>query len=355
LAEEEKQRMLEALKAKEEGQKAAKENQEKMIKKLKKMEDKLLMGTKVMEQAMKQEKEFANVRKELDEKREKERKLAEDLAKKEETNILIEKKFSSQQEEIEDKKKKLQKLYQKYQSSKNELVEQVEEFNRERENYQEQIREISRQIKLKNLILENFVPQDEVLKVQGRATWSDDIDDWILPNLHLAQGAGRIPRPGSSLGLKKPTSEYARLSKGLGDPNPRYRSDNVILLDLDMPERTIEVYDGNVSQKIQNTINTALNEEEDEMGIQHVENQPNVYYMFKEDGVVGTGDAPKERTKKRLQTAVRRPEPQQQVSEKQPNPKDSKKQPEKQPEPPAEDNFPKAKGLIKKGGSRVIQ
>mmetsp|Transcript_9433 Transcript_9433/g.8185 ORF Transcript_9433/g.8185 Transcript_9433/m.8185 type:complete len:95 (+) Transcript_9433:1902-2186(+) len=94
----------------------------------------------------------------------------------------------------------------------------------------------------------------------------------MLPNLQLSGNSLRGKRPGSSLGLKRPTSEYARVAKSLRDPNPRYRADNVVDLDLDMPERTLEDYDGQVSQKIQNTINTALNEDEDDLALLNQEN-----------------------------------------------------------------------------------
>jgi len=306
------------------------------------MEEKLLIGTKAMEQAMSQEKEFSKVRKELEDKKNRELKLAEDLAKKEEENILMEKKFTSQQDEIEDKKKKLQRLYQKFQAAKQEITEQIEEFNRERENYQEQIRELSRQLKLKNLIIEHFIPLDEVNKIELRATWSEDIDDWILPNLHLSGGTLRVKRPGSALGLKRPTTEYARLAKNLGDPNPRYRADNVINLDLDMPERTVEDFDGNVSQKLQNTINTALNEDEDEIAMMNSETQPNVYYVFKEEGGLERGDNQSLKEKrKRLQTA-----------KPQAAPKKESEPVKEQKKSVAEENFPKAKGLIRKGTNK---
>ena len=42
--------------------------------------------------------------------------------------------------------------------------------------------------------------------------------------------------------MKRPTSEYSRIAKGLGDLNPRYKFDNILQLDLDMPERTTEDY-----------------------------------------------------------------------------------------------------------------
>jgi len=40
--------------------------------------------------------------------------------------------------------------------------------------------------------------------------------------------------------MKRPTSEYSRIAKGLGDINPWYKFENILDLDLDMPERTTE-------------------------------------------------------------------------------------------------------------------
>ena len=68
-------------------------------------------------------------------------------------------------------------------------------------------------------------------------------------------------RPQSAVGLKRPTSEYSRIAKGLGDLNPRYKFDNILQLDLDMPERTTEDYDGTPSAKVQQAIQAILQEE----------------------------------------------------------------------------------------------
>jgi len=69
-----------------------------------------------------------------------------------------------------------------------------------------------------------------------------------------------VARPCSALNLKKPTSEFARMALSLGDNNPRFRYDNIMQLDLDLPERTTEDFYGQVSQKVQDTINIALND-----------------------------------------------------------------------------------------------
>jgi kinesin family protein 3/17 len=62
--------------------------------------------------------------------------------------------------------------------------------------------------------------------------------------------------------MKRPTSEYSRIAKGLGDLNPRYKFDNILQLDLDMPERTTEDYQGLPSMKVQQAIQAILNDQD---------------------------------------------------------------------------------------------
>jgi kinesin family member 3B len=81
--------------------------------------------------------------------------------------------------------------------------------------------------------------------------WNEDLNDWMIraPGTFKELKAGQ-KRPQSAVGLKRPTSEYSRIAKGLGDLNPRYKFDNILQLDLDMPERTTEEYTGMPSKKV---------------------------------------------------------------------------------------------------------
>ena len=47
----------------------------------------------------------------------------------------------------------------------------------------DRIRELTREIRLKHLMIDQFVPSIEYMKIERRAGWSDDINDWILPNV----------------------------------------------------------------------------------------------------------------------------------------------------------------------------
>lgn len=114
------------------------------------------------------------------------------------------------------------------------------------------IYELSNQLKLKNIIIENFIPPEEFKKIEKMAEWNEEINDWTIknPSLYKDPKTGGSKRPQSAVGMKRPTSEYSRIAKGLGDLNPRYKFDNILQLDLDMPERTTEDYEGMPSAKV---------------------------------------------------------------------------------------------------------
>ena len=67
-----------------------------------------------------------------------------------------------------------------------------------------------RELKLKCLILENFVPAEERAKLLQRAVLDEDDDRWRLAA--RATGPQLNRRPVSALGSRRPVSEYARLA-----------------------------------------------------------------------------------------------------------------------------------------------
>ena len=92
------------------------------------------------------------------------------------------------------------------------------------------VRELTRQLQLQNLVIESFVPPEEVETLEARAVWGDDdSEEWRL----LARADTRDPtansRPVSHPQLLRPTSAFTR--ECAADPgnanNPRFRADNV--------------------------------------------------------------------------------------------------------------------------------
>jgi hypothetical protein len=99
-----------------------------------------------------------------------------------------------------------------------------EEFQSEREDMLDTIRQLSKQVKLKEVIIVNFVPPEEERKIEKRAVWQEEASSWTVPRADISGNALKrmVARPVSIEGLRRPETEYARQRKQY-DPNPRYK------------------------------------------------------------------------------------------------------------------------------------
>jgi kinesin family member 3B len=264
MAEDEKKRVIEKIRQKEEEEEKSKTKQQMLIKKLKKMEEKVVVGEEVKQEAKKQAKELKKTMKVLEKENNRRAKLEEQKKVKDDELLRINKKFGTLQEELDYITKKLHKVWSKYTTVQNEIQENQDEFYRDRQDIYDTIFELDTQLKLKSSIIENFIPEDEVKKVIDNAKWSEELNDWILKPPKKFQKKKGGNRPVSAVGMKRPTSEYSRIAKGLGDINPRFKFENILDLDLDMPERTTEDYQGMVAERVQSAINMILSQNEEE-------------------------------------------------------------------------------------------
>lgn len=72
-----------------------------------------------------------------------------------------------------------------------------------------------KELKLINLIIEHFIPDDEVNKLKKKLDFSDELDDWIIKDYNHEDV--KAPKPKSSLALKMPLCEYSRMAINFGD------------------------------------------------------------------------------------------------------------------------------------------
>lgn len=172
--------------------------------------------------------------------------------------------FSNLQQEVDAKTRKLKKLYALLQAQKDEITDVQEEHHRQQEELEETQAELIKTLKLKQLILESFVPPDEKSKVFDRAYFDEDEEEWKLKPLAKPESSQMmIKRPVSAVGNRRPVSEYARMAAALGG-NPRYKTENVLLVELDMPNRTTRDYEGpTVAPRVQAALDAALQDEEE--------------------------------------------------------------------------------------------
>ena len=219
---------------------------EEIEKRLKEMESKLLHGVDDLELRNKMlEEAAAKGQRDIEDRERAKAEREREIEKLEEAKLLKEEKFASKKEEAADKTRKLKKMFGKYQTAKEDLEEHAAAIGREKDDMMDSIRLLRRQMKLKDAIIEAFIPPEVADKVTARAVWDEDDEQWALERLApraSASGKSRTQlssRPVSATpGCARPTADHARVAAALGDLNPRYKSENILNLELDAPDRT---------------------------------------------------------------------------------------------------------------------
>nr|XP_056708362.1 kinesin-like protein KIF3C [Euleptes europaea] len=234
---EEKEKMIEELRKEQEAT-------ELLATKYKAMESKLLIGGRnIMDHTNEQQKMLELKRQEIAEQKRREREMQQEMLLRDEETMELRETFTSLQQEVEIKTKKLKKLYAKLQAVKAEIQDQHDEYIRVRQDLEEAQNEQTRELKLKYLIIENFIPPEEKNKIMNRLYFDCEEDQWKFQPLVLTgggcssiSGSGNTQmkkRPTSAVGYKRPISQYARLAMSVGS-HPRYRAENIMFLELDV-------------------------------------------------------------------------------------------------------------------------
>lgn len=118
----------------------------------------------------------------------------------------------------------------------------------------ETLDEVQRDLKLRQLIIEHFIPPEAAARTSERAYFDEDADRWRLKPLCAADDSGEgaaeeeeealpmVSRPiAATPGALHAVTQDACIRAAL-DSTARYRPDNIHLVDLDMPERTTQDY-----------------------------------------------------------------------------------------------------------------
>nr|CAG4715957.1 unnamed protein product [Naegleria fowleri] len=205
--------------------------------KLMELQSRLVQGGQLEQINEEQREQLIKQKQALEEKERLELQLRREMEEQQEKNLVMEEKYTSIQDEVQIKTKKLKKLWSKFEAAKAEISDLQKEFQQEREDYLYTIRQLERELKLRTKIMEHFIPAEEVKKIEERAVWDDEEDEWKIQSVFLAGNHQRKNRPISASGLKRPVAYSV-----LGNPNPRYKADNIIDLPMEMPERTTEDY-----------------------------------------------------------------------------------------------------------------
>lgn len=264
LVAEEKMRLLKEKEKKMEDLRREKDAAEMLGAKIKAMESKLLVGGKnIVDHTNEQQKILEQKRQEIAEQKRREREIQQQMESRDEETLELKETYTSLQQEVDIKTKKLKKLFSKLQAVKAEIHDLQEEHIKERQELEQTQNELTRELKLKHLIIENFIPLEEKNKIMNRSFFDDEEDHWKLHPITRLENQQMMKRPVSAVGYKRPLSQHARMSMMIR-PEPRYRAENIMLLELDMPSRTTRDYEGPaISPKVQAALDAALQDEDE--------------------------------------------------------------------------------------------
>jgi kinesin family protein 3/17 len=226
---EEKEKLLKEMRRKEAQLGREKAEKEKLAQKIAAMESKLLTGViggrganNIVDHTNEQQRALEQRRAEVASRRKAEIDVARRLEEQEERGVELERTYSSLQQEVEVKTRKLRKLFAKMQTIKQDIVDVTEEYNRDRRDLELTQEELLKELKLKYLIIENFIPGEEKERVVGRAQFDEEADVWRLTPARPSSsnssmccssaslGGPISKRPVSAAGSRRPVSEYAR-------------------------------------------------------------------------------------------------------------------------------------------------
>uniref|UniRef100_A0A803K2I0 Kinesin-like protein n=1 Tax=Xenopus tropicalis TaxID=8364 RepID=A0A803K2I0_XENTR len=226
LVAEEKLKLLKEQEKKMDDLKREREAMEMLSAKVKAMESKLLVGGKnIVDHTNEQQKVLEQKRHEIAEQKCREREIQQQMESRDEETLELKETYSSLQQEVDIKTKKLKKLFSKLQAVKAEIHDLQEEHIKERQELEQTQNELTRELKLNNQQM--------------------------------------MRRPVSAIGYKRPLCQHAKMSM-MVRPDSRYRAENIVLLELDMPSRTTRDYEGPaIAPKVQAALEAALQDEDD--------------------------------------------------------------------------------------------
>ncbi|XP_074598483.1 kinesin-like protein KIF3B [Brevipalpus obovatus] len=231
---------------------------EQLALKIKSMESKLLCGGKnIIDHTNEQQRELEKKKQEIADQKRREREVLQKLEEQEESTVEVKETFTSMQQEVELKKRKLKKLFAKLQSVRGEIDDCTEANGRERRELEELQNELTKELKLKYLVIENFIPLEEKNFFLSKVSYDEDEEEWKYCK-PKCDSLIITKRPVSRAGILRPTTEYSRIAASLGH-EARHLSDNVLKMQLLMPTRLTKDYNvPPVSARIKAALDSAI-------------------------------------------------------------------------------------------------
>ena len=141
-----------------------------------------------------------------------EREMRQKLESQDEEVLDFKENFSSLQQEIDYKTRKLRKMYARWQSVRQEMTELGEEYSRQRRELEETQEILMKELRLKQLIVNHFVPPEFRRQITSRLRYEEEDEKWVLnPTSEMPL----LTRGCASKFELRPTSDYEKLARSV--------------------------------------------------------------------------------------------------------------------------------------------
>jgi hypothetical protein len=191
LEESEKNRLIEEAEARANELESEKRAREEITDKLANIQQKLLVGgVSLLDKEAQMQLEMAKKAADLEERVRKERELQRELEEHEEANLQIEEEYASLQEAKDAKTRKIKKIWALLMSHRSEIKDLQEEHQREREDLLDTIRDLTRELKLRVLVINQFIPPDALGMLEDNAEYDEAAEKWRIH--HIAHAGNNI-------------------------------------------------------------------------------------------------------------------------------------------------------------------
>lgn len=234
--------------------------------KLQELENQLVKGGKnILDTYTERQIELEKKMAEIAERKKREIEMQQQLELHEESTMEIRETFTSLQQEVELKTRKLKKCYTKCMALKQELQDTRDEHNRDRRELEMTQNELIKELKRLLLIIDNFVPAEVKSRLYTQAKYDDEAEEWYLNSNMILSNHQMVPRPVADVNRRRPMSEYAlHMIKSNASDAVRYKGENILNYELDMPLRTTYEYSNpKVSASLQAVLAEAMQTEDD--------------------------------------------------------------------------------------------
>ncbi|XP_054633535.1 kinesin-like protein KIF3B [Dunckerocampus dactyliophorus] len=265
LVAEEKAQLLQEKERKMQDLKKEQKEGELLAAKIKTMESKLLVGGKnIVDHTNEQQRMLEQKRQEIAEQKWREREMRQQMECQDEETLELKGTYSSLQQEVDIKTKKVNKLFAKLEAVKAEIHDIQEAHISSRQELEQTQNELTKDLKLKCLLIDNFIPLEDKNKVVNRAYFDEKDECWNMrPITRIEDDREMLSRPQSAVGFRRPLSHHARMAMMIS-LDMRYKAENLLLLDMDLPSRTTKNYQQPViAPKVVAALKDALKDEED--------------------------------------------------------------------------------------------